>query len=118
MRLQHTMLIAALAAAAGNGAHAGVSADEAKALGTSLTAIGAEKGASKDGAIPAYSGGLTKAPAGHKAGDGLRPDPFADDKPLFSVDGKSADKYADKLTEGTKALMKKYPDYRIDVYKT
>lgn len=118
MRFQQTLLIAALASAAGNVAHAGVTADEAKKLGTSLTAIGAEKGANKDGSIPAYSGGLTKAPASYKAGDGLRPDPFADEKPLFSIDGKSVDKYGDKLTEGTKALMKKNSDYRIDVYKT
>ena len=45
-------------------AHA-VSADEAKALGTSLTAVGAEKAGNKDGTIPVYSGGLTAAPAGH-----------------------------------------------------
>lgn len=118
MQFQKTLLIAALASAAGNLAYAGVTADEAKKLGTSLTAVGAEKAGNKDGSIPAYTGGLTKAPAAYKAGDGLRPDPFAEDKPLFTVDGKSVDKYADKLTEGTKALMKKYPDYRIDVYKT
>ena len=118
MQFQKTLFIAALASAAGNIAYAGVTADEAKKLGTSLTAVGAEKAGNKDGSIPAYTGGLTKAPAAYKAGDGLRPDPFADDKPLFTVDGKSVDKYADKLTEGTKALMKKYPDYRIDVYKT
>ena len=118
MRFQQTLLIAALASVAGNAAHAGVTADEAKKLGTSLTAVGAEKAANKDGSIPAYSGGLTKAPAAYKAGDGLRPDPFADEKPLFSIDGKSMDKYGDKLTEGTKALMKKYPEYRADVFKT
>jgi hypothetical protein len=28
------------------------------------------------------------------------------------------DKYADKLTEGVQALMKKYPNFRIDVYPT
>ncbi len=117
MRFQHSLLIAALASATGT-AWAGVTADEAKQLGSTLTATGAEKAGNKDGTIPAYSGGLTKAPAEFKAGEGLRPDPFAADKPLFSVDGKSMDKYADKLTEGTKALMKKYPDYRIDVYKS
>ena len=97
---------------------AGVSADEAKQLGSTLTATGAEKAGNKDGSIPAYAGGLTKAPAEYKAGEGLRPDPFAADKPLFAVDAKNMDKYADKLTEGTKALMKKNPDYRIDVYPT
>ncbi|KXB32371.1 hypothetical protein AT959_01360 [Dechloromonas denitrificans] len=118
MRFQKSLTIVAVASTLSGLAHAGVTADEAKKLGTSLTAVGAEKGANKDGSIPAYTGGLTKAPAAYKAGDGLRPDPFADEKPLFSVDGKSTDKYGDKLTEGTKALMKKNPDYRIDVYKT
>ena len=56
-------------------AHA-VSADEAKALGTTLTPIGAEKAANAAGTIPAYTGGLTAAPAGFKAGDGIRPDPY------------------------------------------
>lgn len=118
MRFQKSLTIVAVASTLSGLAHAGVTADEAKKLGTSLTAVGAEKGANKDGSIPAYTGGLTKAPAAYKAGDGLRPDPFADEKPLFSIDGKSADKYGDKLTEGAKALMKKNPDYRIDVYKT
>lgn len=118
MQVNKTIIVLAVASAVGGSALAGVSADEAKKLGTTLTAVGAEKGANKDGSIPAYTGGLTTVPAGFKPGDGLRPDPFAGEKPLFSIDGKTADKYADKLTEGTKALMKKYPDYRIDVYKT
>ena len=118
MRFQKSLTIVAVASALSGLAHAGVTADEAKKLGTSLTAVGAEKAANKDDTIPAYTGGLTKPPAAYKAGDGLRPDPFADEKPLFSIDGKSADKYGDKLTEGAKALMKKNPDYRIDVYKT
>lgn len=117
MRFEKSLLILALAAA-GHTAHAGVSADEAKQLGASLTLIGAEKAANKDGSIPAYTGGLTKAPAGFKEGDGLRPNPFAGEKPLYSVDAKSMDKHADKLTEGAKALMKRYPGFRIDVYPT
>ncbi len=118
MKFQQTLLIAALASATGGNAWAGITADEAKQLGSTLTATGAEKAGNKDGSIPAYTGGLTKAPAEFKAGDGLRPDPFAGDKPQYSVDAKNMDKYADKLTEGTKALMKKYPEYRIDVYKS
>ena len=53
-----------------------VCADEAKTLGTTLTPIGAEKAANAAGTIPAYTGGLTAAPAGFKAGDGIRPDPL------------------------------------------
>ena len=45
-------------------------------------------------------------------------DPFKDDKPLFSITAKNVEQYADKLADGTKAMFKKYPDYRIDVYPT
>ena len=55
------LLAALVAASFGSAAQAAVSADEAKALGTNLTAIGAEKAANKDGTIPAYTGGMTTA---------------------------------------------------------
>ena len=98
-------------------AHA-VSADEAKALGTTLTAVGAEKAGNAAGTIPAYSGGLTTAPAGFKAGDGLRPNPYASDKPRLSIDAKNMAQHNASLTEGTKALLQKYPTFRVDVYPT
>lgn len=116
MKFQITLIAALLAAHAGSAAAA--TAEEAKKLGTTLTAVGAEKAGNKDGSIPEYKGGLTTPPASYKKGDGLRPDPYAGEKPLYSVDAKNMDKYADKLTEGVKALMKKYPSYRIDVYPT
>ena len=118
MKFSKKLITAALGAAFAGSTLAAVSADEAKKLGTTLTAVGAEKAGNKDGTIPAYTGGLTTPPAGFKKGDGLRPDPFANEKPLYSIDAKNMDKYADKLTEGAKALMKKYPSYRIDVYPT
>jgi hypothetical protein len=99
-------------------AHAAVTAEEAKALGTTLTAIGAEKAGNKDGTIPAYTGGITTPPAGFKAGDGIRPDPFASEKPRLVIDAKNMAQNADKLTEGTKALLQKYPTFRVDVYPT
>src|SRR5512136_1178184 len=95
----------------------GLTPQEVKELGTTLTPIGAEKAGSKDGVIPAYTGGLTTPPKSFKQGSGYYPDPFADEKPLFSIDAKNAAQYADKLTEGAKALLKK-PGFRIDVYKT
>ena len=49
---------------------------------------------------------------------GPRPDPFAADKPLFSITAKNFETYADQLPEGAKALFRKYPDYRMDVYPT
>ena len=95
-----------------------VTAEEAARLKTELTPLGAEKAGSKDGSIPAWTGGMTKPIPGDKAG-GRRGDPFKDEKPLFSITAKNADQYADKLTDGTKAMLKKYPDsFRVDVYKT
>ena len=104
--------------ALGHHASAAVSADEAAKLKSELTPFGAEKAGNKDGSIPAWSGGYTTAIPGFHNG-GKRPDPFAGEKPLFSVNAKNVDQYGDKLTEGVKAMMKKYPDtYRLDVYPT
>lgn len=113
-----SLLAALVAATIPALATAGVSADEAKALGSTLTPIGAEKAANKDGTIPAWSGGLTTPPAGFKAGDGIRPNPFAADKPRLVVDAKNMAANAEHLTEGTKALLQKYPTFRVDVYPT
>jgi hypothetical protein len=92
-------------------------AGDANRLKGDLTPLGAEKAGNKDGSIPAWSGGYTTPIPGDKPG-GRRGDPFKDEKPLFSITGKNVDQYADKLSDGQKAMLKKYPDYRIDVYKT
>jgi len=98
--------------------YAAVSADEAARLKTDLTPLGAEKAGNKDGSIPPWTGGYTTPVAGDKPG-GRRGDPFKDEKPVYSITAKNADQHADKLSDGTKALLKKYPDtYRVDVYKT
>ena len=94
-----------------------VSPEEAAKLKTTLTPMGAEKAGNADGSIPAWTGGYTTVPANFKAGD-FRPDPFSAEKPLYSITGQNMDKYADKLIDCQKALLKKYPDYRIDVYPT
>lgn len=116
MHITRSLLAAALMVAHIGLVHATATPEEAKKLGTTLTLVGAEKAGSKDGAIPEYTGGLTAIPAGFKRGDGIRPDPFENEKPLNSISAKNMDQYADKLTDGVKALMKKYPGYRIDVY--
>ncbi|MCX5471520.1 DUF1329 domain-containing protein [Alcaligenes sp. A-TC2] len=107
------MLVLSLATA---GSYAAVPPEEAAALGTTLTPMGAERAGNQDGSIPAWTGAATP-----NAGivQGRRQDPFADEKPLFSVDAKNMAQHADYLTEGTKALIQKYPEtFRLDVYKT
>ncbi len=98
-------------------AQAAVSPEQAAKLKTTLTPFGAERAGNADGSIPEWTGGYTKAPANYKQGD-PRPDPFSDEKPLYSINAANMAQYADKLNDGVKALMKKYPDYRIDVYPT
>jgi hypothetical protein len=111
-----TLIALAIAGFIGN-ACAAVSADEAKQLGTTLTPVGAEKAGNKDGTIPEYTGGI-KAPADFKAGSGFRPDPYANEKPRLSVTSENMAAQADKLTEGTKELLKRFKTMRVDVYPT
>jgi hypothetical protein len=118
MKFTTTLAAAALALAYGGIAGAAASPEEVKKLGATLTAVGAEKAGNAAGTIPEYGGGLTTPPAEYKAGSGMRPDPFASEKPLFAVDAKTMSQHEAQLTEGAKALMKAYPGYRIDVYKT
>ena len=113
---QHSLVLAAVMAVT-LPTLAAVGADEAARLKSSLTPVGAEKAGNKAGTIPAWDGGLTKAPAGYRNGD-ARPDPFAADKPALSISAKNMAEHADKLTDGVQALMKKHPDFRIDVYPT
>ncbi|ABC83684.1 DUF1329 domain-containing protein [Anaeromyxobacter dehalogenans] len=109
---------AALLAAVLPAAAPALSPEEARQLGTTLTALGAERAGSADGAIPPYTGGLTTPPPGFVAGSGSRPDPFAAERPLFSIDAASAARHADRLSEGAKALLARYPGFRMDVYPT
>lgn len=94
--------------------HAAVPEATAEKLRTDLTPVGAERAASKDGTIPAWTGGFSPKTSPIV---GRRPDPFASEKPLFSITAKNMDQYADKLSAGVVATLKKYPDsYRVDVY--
>src|SRR5437899_3080089 len=109
MKSTQRFALSVLVAASAIAAQAAVTPEEAKALGTTLTPIGAEKAGNKEGTIPEWTGGLTTPPASFKAGDGNRPNPFASEKPRLVIDAKNMSQYAGSLTEGTKALIQKYP---------
>jgi len=96
---------------------AAVSADEAARLGKTLTPIGAERTGNAAGTIPAWDGGVTKPVAGYKEG-GHYPDPFAGDKPLFTIDASTMEKYKANLSPGQMALLKTYPTWKMNVYAT
>jgi len=107
----------ALALAWAPGAFAKATAQEVERLGKDLTPTGAEKAGNKDGTIPAWNGGLTKAPAGFDAKKGYA-DPYASEKPVLTITGRNAAQHADKLSPGQLAMLKKYPDYKMNVYPT
>ncbi len=93
-----------------------VSQDEAAKLKSTLTPMGGEKAANKDGSIPAWDGGLTKSPPCYK-GKGTRYcDPFPTDKPVFTITGANVAQYKDKLSAGQLAMFAKFPDtYKMKV---
>ncbi len=113
--MKHTMMAAAMAAtlAAAGGAAAQTAAD----LGHSLTPMGAIKAGNADGSIPAWTGGLNKAFPGYVVG-GPRQDPFASERPLFTITAQNVDRYASKLADGVVAMVRTLPGYHVDVYPT
>lgn len=110
-----SLLSAALFALVGATGLQVASATAQDIIGSSLTPVGAEKAGNADGSIPAWNGGLTQAPAGWTPGHG---DPYAADKPLYSIDAHNMAQYQQLLPEGQAALIKTYPGYRLDVYPT
>lgn len=110
-------LATALGLLAGANAQAAVSAEEAAKLKTTLTPFGGEKAGNKDNTIPAWTGGLTQPAPGYKNG-APRPDPFPNEKPILTINAKNLAAHADKVSDGVQALMKKYPDFSIEVYPT
>ncbi len=97
---------------------AAVSADEAAKLGTTLTPVGAEKAGNADGSIPEWTGGLPKD-AGTVDDKGFLSNPFASEKPLFTITAQNVDQYKDKLTPGQLAMFKRYPEtFKMPVYTT
>jgi hypothetical protein len=96
---------------------AAVSAQDASALKSTLTPVGAERAGNAAGTSPAWTGGFTTVVPGYQEG-APRPDPFASEKPLFSITAQNFRKYADALPDGAKVLFEKYPDYRMDIYPT
>ena len=111
--MKHALLAATMMAAAFGTAAAQTAAD----LGHTLTPMGAVKAGNADGTIPAWTGGYTTPPAGWKMGD-PRPDPFASERPLFTITAQNVDKYQSKLADGVVAMIRTLPGYHVDVYPT
>ncbi|MFD2272742.1 DUF1329 domain-containing protein [Undibacterium arcticum] len=80
--------------------------------------MGAEKSGNQDGSIPPWSGKWLGIPPGINFHPGdYHPDPYASEKPLFVITAKNMAQYVNRLTEGQKALLDKYPTtFQIPVY--
>lgn len=99
-------------------ANAAVTADEAAKLGTTLTPLGGERAGNADGSIPAWDGGIRKPWPSPMLGD-IPVELFKDEKPQFQVTAQNMAQYEALLSDGTKALLQKYPEsFRVDVYPT
>ena len=118
MRKMSLVVLALLAAVATTTAgRAPTMMEQAAKLDADLTPVGAERAGNADGSIPAWTGGLPKAPPiDPKVG---YVDPFADDKPLFTVTAANAAQYKDILSAGHLALLKRdAKTFRMNVYPT
>lgn len=120
MNTSRKLAAAGLIAALAGNALALVSPQDAARLGRDLTPYGAEMAGNADGSIPPWNPEGTPIPADFVPGSDNYVNPYADEKPLYTIDGDNWQKYADSLTEGTKVLLERYgkDGYRIDVYPT
>ncbi len=113
-----TLGIALVAAVLGAPAlQAAVSAEEAARLADgTLTPLGGERAGNADGSIPAWQGGLTQAAPGPMLGD-IPVELFPGEQPLYRVDAANMAAYDALLSDGTRELLRKYPDsFHLDVY--
>lgn len=93
---------------------AAVSAEEAKKLGNELTPIGANPEGNEAGTIPEWTPQDQKGPlSGEYPSD---PEIDAED-PKFTITAANMAEYEDKLSEGHKLLLERFPDsYKMNIY--
>ncbi|MCW0182712.1 MAG: DUF1329 domain-containing protein [Zavarzinia sp.] len=115
-KLKAALVTLAAMTALSGAAFAATTADEAAKLKSVLTPLGAEKAGNADGSIPAWDGGLKDLPVSGAMGD-IPTEIFAGEKPLFQVTAANMGQYDALLSDGTRALLKKFPEsFRLDVY--
>ena len=113
-----TLLSLTISMVLSTGALAKVPSDQVAKLSSELTPVGATRAANKDGSIPKWTGGITKAPAGYTVGD-HHIDPFPNDKIEFTITASNVAEYKGLLTPGQIKLFETYPDtYKMNIYQT
>lgn len=115
-QLLTTALTLSLVASA---AMADVPANVANRLGQDLTPMGAEKAGSSAG-VGSWSGQRIDGSALLQGYDGgALPNPYASDKPLYTITAANAGDYDAQLTTGQKAMLATYPDtFKLNVYES
>lgn len=84
-----------------------------------LTPVGAERQGNQDGTIPPWKGGLKPGEVANPLDrHGWVADPFADEKPLYVIDGSNYTQHLKHLSAGHQALLKTRAGYKMQVYKT
>ncbi|MBS0467152.1 MAG: DUF1329 domain-containing protein [Proteobacteria bacterium] len=113
------LLVLAAGVLAAGAVFAKASPEEVDKLGKTLTCTGGEKAGTASG-VPEFTGKWLGTPPGidYKPHTGQHPvDPYKDEKPLFTITPENLSQYAERLTDGQKAMFAKYPKtYRMPVY--
>ncbi|MCB1732141.1 MAG: DUF1329 domain-containing protein, partial [Halieaceae bacterium] len=121
MKSIHTPVLSltlALALATGPALASRMSEEDVARLGKDLTPMGAIRAANADGLIPEWTGTIVGLPEGMSwDGPGTPyPDPYAGEKPLFTITRDNLDLYRNRLSPGEIALFETYPDtFRMPV---
>ncbi|WP_062262084.1 DUF1329 domain-containing protein [Endozoicomonas arenosclerae] len=98
------------------GLSAKVPPEEAAKLGKELTPVGATRAGNAEGTIPAWNPDF-KPPASYKGSGSEYPDPYADEKPLFTITAANVQEHKDKLSPGQVKLFETYPEtFKMHVY--
>lgn len=108
----------ALALGVVGGAYAMATADEIAQIGSKYTCTGAEKAGTASGVaeftgkyLGAMPGMIPNAEAGEH-----QTDPYAHEKPIVTITVENMAGYTDRLSAGQKAMFRKYPGFRMNVY--
>jgi len=82
--------------------------------------MGSEMAGTPDGEVPAWTGGLSSPPAGVNFDPKKMnpPNPFSGDAVKATITAANMDQFGDKLTDGHKAMLKKYSTYKMKVYQS
>ncbi|RMV07568.1 hypothetical protein ALP20_100332 [Pseudomonas coronafaciens pv. coronafaciens] len=94
-------------------------ASDGLTLGKGLTPLGGEMAGNAAGSIPAWSGGITRPPPEYQGAGTRHIDPYASDRPLFSITRANLNLYRARLTPGQVAMFEAYPEsYQMPIYPT